>query len=430
MSKSLGRHILVEFFGCTPDILNDVITIEKSMVDAAKEARATVINSTFHHFSPYGVSGVVVIQESHLAIHTWPEYQYAAVDIFTCGDEVNPWISYDYLKKAFEADYGSAMELLRGQVDLMKRVSIDHLIKERQGTEAELSHEVTFKRDVWFTDKDENLALSLRHTGELLYRAKSEFQTVQILNSYAYGKMLTIDNLVMTTEKDEFIYHEMISHIAMQTHPNPKKVLVIGGGDGGTIRELFRYDGVEKVVMVEIDGNVVEACKLHLPQIACEFNNPKLELHIADGIKYVAEAANDSFDVILVDGSDPAGPAEGLFSETFYKNVQRILKADGILALQSEGPHFHKKAFVELNHCLKGIFGADRVNTYLAHIPTYPTGLWSFTCATKGNVHHLNSLNDEAANAFSEKHNLKVYDAQVHRAAFVLTPFVRKMLNA
>ena len=181
--------------------------------------------------------------------------------------------------------------------------------------------------------------------------------------------------------------------------------------------------------MVEIDGNVVEACKLHLPQIACEFGNPKLELHIADGIKYVAEAADASFDVVLVDGSDPAGPAEGLFSESFYKNVKRILKADGILALQSEGPHFHKKAFVELNHCLKGIFGAERVHTYLAHIPTYPTGLWSFTCATKGIVHPLNNLNEAAANAFSEKHNLKVYDAHVHRASFVLPPFVRKMLS-
>ena len=429
MSKTLGRHILVEFYGCSPDIMNDVIVIEQSMVDAAKEARATVINSTFHHFSPYGVSGVVVIQESHLAIHTWPEYRYAAVDIFTCGDEVNPWISFDYLKKAFKADYGSAIEINRGQVDLMERVNIDYLIKERQGTEAELQPEVKFNRDVWFTDKDENIALSLRHTGELLYRAKSEFQTVQILNSYAYGKMLTIDNLVMTTEKDEFIYHEMISHIAMQSHPNPKKVLVIGGGDGGTIRELFRYDHVEKVVMVEIDGNVVEACKLHLPNIASQFDNPKLELHIADGIKYVAEAADQSFDVVLVDGSDPAGPAEGLFSESFYKNVNRILKADGILALQSESPHFHKKAFVELNACLKGIFGKESVHTYLAHIPTYPTGLWSFTCATKGNVHPLNGLNETAANDFSAKHDLKVYDAQVHRAAFVLPPFVRKMLS-
>jgi spermidine synthase len=429
MSKTLGRHILVEFYGCSPDIMNDVIVIEQSMVNAAKEARATVINSTFHHFSPYGVSGVVVIQESHLAIHTWPEYGYAAVDIFTCGDEVNPWISFDFLKIAFKADYGSAIEINRGQVDLMKRVNIDYLIKERQGTEVELQHKVKFNRDVWFTDKDENIALSLRHTGELLYRAKSEFQTVQILNSYAYGKMLTIDNLVMTTEKDEFIYHEMISHISMQSHPNPKKVLVIGGGDGGTIRELFRYEGVEKVVMVEIDGNVVEACKLHLPQIASQFDNPKLELHIADGIQYVADAADASFDVVLVDGSDPAGPAEGLFSATFYNNVNRILKADGILALQSESPHFHKKAFIELNSCLKDIFGKDSVHTYLAHIPTYPTGLWSFTCATKGNVHPLNGLNDEAANQFSEKNDLKVYDAQVHRAAFVLPPFVRKMLS-
>jgi len=429
MSKTLGRHILVEFYGCTPDIMNDVIKIEQSMVNAAIEARATVINSTFHHFSPYGVSGVVVIQESHLAIHTWPEYRYAAVDIFTCGDEVNPWVSFDFLKKAFEADYGSAIEINRGQVDLMERVNIDYLIKERQGTEAELKHQVTFKRDVWFTDKDENLALSLRHTGELLYRAKSEFQTVQILDSYAFGKMLTIDNLVMTTEKDEFIYHEMISHISMQAHGNAKKILVIGGGDGGTIRELFRYPQVEKVVMVEIDGNVVEACKLHLPQIACEFENPKLELHIADGIQYVKDAPDQSFDVVLVDGSDPAGPAEGLFSASFYQNVQRILKSEGILALQSESPHFHKKAFIELNSCLKDIFGNDRVFTYLAHIPTYPTGLWSFTCATKGNIHPIANLNEEKANAFSDQHQLKVYDAAVHKASFVLPPFVKKMLS-
>ncbi len=430
MSKTLGRHILVEFFGCTPDIMNDVIKIETSMVSAAREADATVINSTFHHFSPYGVSGVVVIQESHLAIHTWPEYGYAAVDVFTCGDHVNPWICYDYLKKAFEAEYGSAMELNRGQVDLLKRVNIDHLTKERQGTESlvEATQEMTYKRDVWFTDKDENLALSLRHTGELLYRAKSEFQTVQVLESYAFGKMLTIDNLVMTTEKDEFIYHEMISHPAMFSHPNPKRVLVIGGGDGGTIRELFRHEGVEQVVMVEIDGNVVEACKLHLPQIACEFDNPKLDLRIDDGIKYIAECEDAAFDIIIVDGSDPEGPAEGLFSDSFYRNVNRCLKADGVLVLQSESPHFHRKAFVELNSCLKGIFGEDKVQVFLAHIPTYPTGLWSFTYAAKGNVNALN-IDDERANAFSEKHNLKYFDAQVHRAAFALPPFVRKMLR-
>lgn len=429
MSKTLGRHILVEFFGCTPDIMNDVIKIETSMVNAAKEAQATVINSTFHHFSPYGVSGVVVIQESHLAIHTWPEYGYAAVDVFTCGDHVNPWICYNFLKKAFEAESGAALEINRGQVDLLKQYNIDHLMTDRQGTETELEHNVNYKRDIWFTDKDENLALSLRHTGEQFYYAKSEFQTVQVLESYAFGKMLTIDNLVMTTEKDEFIYHEMITHPAMFTHPNPKRVLVIGGGDGGTIRELFRHESIEEVVMVEIDGNVVDACKLHLPQIACEFDNPKLDLRIDDGIKYIAECKDNAFDIIIVDGSDPEGPAEGLFSASFYNNVNRCLKSDGILVLQSESPHFHRKAFVELNGCLKGIFGEDQVHVFLAHIPTYPTGLWSFTYAAKGNAHPMKTLKSEQAHSFSEKHGLKYYDADVHQAAFVLPPFVRKMIK-
>lgn len=164
MSDTLGRHILVEFFGCTPSIMNDCIKIEKSMVDAAKAAEATVINSTFHHFSPYGVSGVVVIQESHLAIHTWPEYQYAAVDIFTCGTEVDPWIAYDYLKKCFEAEYGSSMELKRGQKSLMDRVDIDLLKEDRYNTKEKI--DASYKRNVWFTDKDDNIALSLRHKGD------------------------------------------------------------------------------------------------------------------------------------------------------------------------------------------------------------------------------------------------------------------------
>ena len=119
--NALGRHILVEFYECSPELMNDVVHIENSMVAAAETAGATVINSTFHHFSPYGVSGVVVIQESHLAIHTWPEYGYAAVDLFTCGDSVDPWVSYTFLKEAFEAGHGSSMELRRGQLNLMKR---------------------------------------------------------------------------------------------------------------------------------------------------------------------------------------------------------------------------------------------------------------------------------------------------------------------
>src|SRR5690606_38581023 len=306
--NALGRHILVEFYDCSPELMNDVIHIENSMVAAAETAGATVINSTFHHFSPYGVSGVVVIQESHLAIHTWPEYGYAAVDLFTCGDQVDAWLSFDLLKESFEAKNYSALEMKRGATNLLKRMYFD-ATSERSDMEDKLS-DPKFTRNVWFTDKDEDQALSLRYTGDILYEAVTPFQKVRVLDTYAYGKMLVLDEMVMTTEKDEFHYHEMISHPAMFAHGNAKNVLVIGGGDGGTVREVLRHQDVEKVVMVEIDEKVIEACKEHLPQIAASFDHPKLELIVGDGIEYAQQCSEGTFDIIIVDGSDPVGPAE------------------------------------------------------------------------------------------------------------------------
>lgn len=340
MSHALGNHILVEFMGCDPHVMNDVSSIERDMVGAAQKAGATVINSTFHHFSPYGVSGVVVIQESHLAIHTWPEYGYAAVDLFTCG-EMDAWISFDYLKEKFGAKQYSALEMKRGAIQLLERNEFDiSSMREKAG---EWRNPEMYTRNVWFTDKDDSQALSLRFTGEIFYDVQSPFQRVRILESYKYGKMLTLDDMVMTTEKDEFHYHEMISHPALFTHGNAKNILVIGGVDGGTVREILRHEGVEKVTMVEIDGEVIEACKIHLPKIAAAFDNPKLDLKVADGIAFVKEAADEAYDIVIVDGSDPVGPAEGLFSVEFYKNCYRILKPGGILVAQGESPKFNEK---------------------------------------------------------------------------------------
>jgi len=426
MSQALGRHILVEFFNCNSDILNDVNRIEEYMVNAAKTAEATIINSTFHHFSPYGVSGVVVIQESHLAIHTWPEFRYAAVDIFTCGDVIDPWIGYDELKRNFEAEQGSAMEINRGQIDLLKRISFD-VGKDREAKQQEIVPK--FKREVWFTDKDQNVALSIRHKGKLLFNEQSKFQKVQVYDTFAYGKMLTIDNMVMCTEKDEYGYHEMLIHIPMNTHPNPRKVLVIGGGDGGSIREILRHPEVESVKMVEIDDVVVKASKQHLPTLSSGFDHERLELIIGDGIQYLADCAAESYDVIIIDGSDPEGPSEGLFTASFFKDVHRCLKSDGLLCTHSESPHFNRNVFVELTHCVKGIFGTDKVNTFLVYIPTYPTGMWSFLCASKGDLHPLRDLDDGAADLFAEEHGLQYYHAGIHRSAFVLPRFVRDLLE-
>lgn len=235
--------------------------------------------------------------------------------------------------------------------------------------------------------------------------------------------------MVMCTERDEFIYHEMLVHVAAQVQKQLKKVLVIGGGDGGTVREVLRYPSVESVTMVEIDEAVVRASREHLSSISLELDNPKLNLIIGDGIKYLREADDESFDLIIVDGSDPVGPAEGLFGRSFYTDVYRCLKPGGAVSLQSEGPLFSSKAFVELHQMLKSIFGESQVNCFLAHISTYPTGMWSFNHATKDGAHPIHDFDQDQATAFADQHKLKYYNAGIHQAAFALPTFVQTMLN-
>ncbi len=426
MSNALGNHILVEFMGCDPHIMNDVSSIERDMVDAALKAGATVINSTFHHFSPYGVSGVVVIQESHLAIHTWPEYGYAAVDLFTCG-EMDAWISFDYLKECFGAKNYSALEMKRGAVQLLTRNDFD--ISSMRQKAGEWSNPEMYTRNVWFTDKDDNQALSLRYTGEVFFDVQSPFQRVRILESPKYGKLLTLDDMFMTTEKDEFHYHEMISHPAMFTHGNAKNILVIGGGDGGTVREFLRHDGVEKVTMVEIDGEVIKACKEHLPTIAASFDHPKLNLIVGDGIAFAKEAANEEFDLVIVDGSDPVGPAEGLFSVEFYRNCHRILKPGGILVAQGESPKFNEQSFTELNITLQHIFGKENAPVSLFFVPTYPTGMWSFQYGLKGSAQPKTISKENEIESFVTAKGLKYYNSDIHTASFALPNFVKTLIN-
>jgi spermidine synthase len=424
--NALGRHILVEFNGCSAEVLNDVDVIETAMVEAARKAAATVIQSTFHHFSPFGVSGVVVIQESHLAIHTWPEYQYAAVDLFTCGETVDPWISFDHLKQAFHARNHSSLEMHRGSLHSLKRA--DFQLRDNRQQLEQVFGAPKFQRNVWFTDKDDDQAFSLRHTGNILFKEVSPHQLVRVLESPSHGKFLTLDNMVMCTERDEFHYHEMIVHPVMQVHADPKRILVIGGGDGGTVRELFKYP-VEKVTLVEIDLAVVRAAKLHLPTLSCELNNPKLELQIANGIQFIKDAGEHSYDVIIVDGSDPLGPSAGLYTADFYNGCKHALRPGGLLVTQGESPLFHEKAFTELNQCLKKIFGKAQTHTLLFFAPTYPTGMWSHQIGVKGDINPAIDFDVERSRIFSKKFKLRYYNENVHKAAFQLPGFVQQLLG-
>ena len=424
--SALGNHILVEFMRCDPNIMNDVSGIERDMVEAARKAGATVINSTFHHFSPYGVSGVVVIEESHLAIHTWPEYGYAAVDLFTCG-EMDAWISFDYLKDCFKSASYSAIEMKRGSKNLLTRNDFD--ISTMRQRADEWKNPDMYTRNVWFTDKDENQALSLRYTGEVFHDVQTDFQRVRILESPKYGKLLTLDDMFMTTEKDEFHYHEMISHPAMFAHGAVKKVLVIGGGDGGTVREILRHESVEAVTMVEIDGEVIEACKKHLPSIAAAFDHPKLELIVGDGIDYVKNAEEGAYDLIVVDGSDPVGPAEGLFSVAFYNNCYKALKKGGVLVAQGESPKFNEGAFADVHKTIAGLFGEENAKVALFYVPTYPTGMWSFQFGLKDGVVDLRQIDTERVEQFVDNQGLRYYNSDIHTAALALPGFVKELLK-
>ena len=422
--EALGRHLIVEFYNCSPEKIDDVIGIEKSMVTAAKKAGATVINSTFHHFSPFGVSGVVVIEESHLSIHTWPEYRFASIDLFTCGDDIDPWVSFDYLKEEFAAEYFSTMELQRGQLHHLKKIDVK--VPLSRGLQ---DKNVKYNRNIWFTERDDNVAISLRHTGDRLFSKQTPYQKVEILDTYAYGRVLTLDGMIMTTEKDEYIYHEMISHVPLLTHPNPEKVLIIGGGDGGAAREVLRHGNVKNVDLVEIDEVVIEASRKYLPTIASAFGNPRLNIHIKDGIEYVKQLRDETYDVVIVDSTDPVGPAEGLFKPDFYRDVYRCLKPDGIMVTQSESPTFNPPVFQDLYKVYRDIFGVNNVYCYLAFIPTYPSGMWSFSYCSKGSIHPLNDLDDKKSAEFTNSQPLKYYHPDIHRAAFVLPTFVKELLG-
>ncbi len=282
----------------------------------------------------------------------------------------------------------------------------------------------------WFTDYDEHTALSIQiKGGKPLYQKQSPFQLVEVYDTAGFGKMLVIDHFVMTTELDEVGYHEMIAHVPLMAGGDEmKRVLIIGGGDGGTAREVLKHEHLERVVMVEIDELVVKACQEHMPTLACALNDPNLELIIGDGIAYVKEAADESFDLIIVDSTDPFGPAEGLFSYDFYRHAYRALSPNGILVTQSESPRCNIKAFKDCYACYRSIFGQDQVFCYLTNIATYPSGLWSFSFSSKGNIHPYNQLDVNKAKAFTAKQELAYYNEDIHKAAFALPNFARQLL--
>jgi spermidine synthase len=266
----------------------------------------------------------------------------------------------------------------------------------------------------WVDETFEGVCRVSVEAEEQLYSKQSEFQLVEIFQTKGFGRVLTIDGMFMTSERDEHFYHEMLVQPPLACAPSIERVLVIGGGDGGTVREVLSHKEVEKVVMVEIDGQVVEASKKYLPTIGRAWDDPRLEVRIADGIEYVKNAKNGSFDVILLDHSDPVGPAAGLFNVAFYKECHRILTEKGVFAMQSESPLLQRETFLEIKNTLADVF--SDVHPYFSFVPLYGLGGWSFTFASNG-VTPFEIVDSRVS--FQEE-RCKHYNREIHKGAFAL----------
>lgn len=279
--------------------------------------------------------------------------------------------------------------------------------------------------ELWFTEKHtEHVKFSIQ-VDKQLYSSHSEFQRIDIFSSKEFGKFLTLDGYMMLTEKDEFIYHEMIVHVPMAVHPCVKKALVIGGGDGGTVRELVRYPEIEHIDVVEIDEEVVEACRRYLPQTACGFADERVHIYYDDGLKFVRKFVEE-YDLILVDSTDPFGPGEGLFTKEFYGNCYKALRADGIMVNQHESPFYPNDA-TAMQRAHKRIVESFPISkVYQAHIPTYPSGHWLFGFASK-KYHPLDG--QDAACWKARGIQTRYYNEQLHRGAFALPNYVEELLE-
>ncbi|MCD7780455.1 MAG: polyamine aminopropyltransferase [Candidatus Gastranaerophilales bacterium] len=278
---------------------------------------------------------------------------------------------------------------------------------------------------IWYSDNHtENVNFSLR-INKQLYSVVSEFQRIDILKSVDYGKVLVADGDLMLTEKDEFIYHEMITHVPMAVHPNVKKILVIGGGDGGVVRELIKYNTVNTIDVVEMDQLLVEVCRKYLPKIAGSLKDKRVTIYNEDGLRFIRSKTNE-YDLIIIDSPNPFGPGEGLFTKEFYGNCYNALHSDGIMINQNESPFYEEEAF-QCQRMHKRILETFPIcKVYQAHIPSYPSGHWLFGFASK-KYHPTKDLN--AKNWKSKKIKTKYYQPSLHKGVFALPLYVEKLLK-
>ena len=325
-----GRHFVVDYWECDSSLLNNADELVLILNSAAEAAGAKVMSTDFHKFKGQGVTAVSILAESHISIHTWPEKKYAAVDIYTCGN-CNPLLAHQLLTEKLYSSRTNFVELERGESDSPHSITMHTKRKpQRSGLENDSS---------WFL---EGSVPGRRHgninhgfaISQLVARERTPFQEYLIFDTPLYGRVLVLDGIVQLSTSDEHIYHDMLIHPPMFVHPEPKHVLIVGGGDGGALREVLKHNP-QQVVMIDIDEQFVRNAAKHLPSLHNgAFEDPRLELLFEDASTALSRFEN-TFDVAIIDCNDAIGTSEVLFEEDFYASVARSLKDDAVCSVQA-----------------------------------------------------------------------------------------------
>ncbi|XP_050375344.1 spermidine synthase 1 [Argentina anserina] len=265
---------------------------------------------------------------------------------------------------------------------------------------------------------------------KILFQGKSDYQNVMVFQSSTYGKVLVLDGVIQLTERDECAYQEMITHLPLCSIPNPKKVLVIGGGDGGVLREVARHSSVEQIDICEIDKMVVDVSKQFFPRVAVGYEDPRVTLNIGDGVAFLKAVPAGTYDAVIVDSSDPIGPAQELFEKPFFQSVANALRPGGVVCTQAESIWLHMHIIEDIVSNCHQIFKGS-VNYAWTTVPTYPSGVIGFMlCSTEGPAvdfkHPVNPLPENDGS----KDPLKFYNAEIHTAAFCLPSFAKKVIES
>ena len=421
---TLSHHLSVGFYGCDPDKLDDLALVRQAMLTTAGALETRCLGETFCPVEPRGVSGAVIAAESRLSIHTWPEHGYAAVDIFTSG-RLDPSAGISMIEAALAAGSVRVETTSHGLPDPIEAGPLrpDDIVVHRSPTPPSCPR--LGLHDGWFTEG----ATPFSQAGAVQHALRAQrvrchkrtaYQDIVIFDNPTYGRVLSLDGIVQLSTADERIYHELLVHPAMLTHPAPRTVLVVGGGDGGCLREVLRHDP-EEVVLAELDPQVVALCREHLPGLSeGAFDDPRVSLVFEDAALTLRRYAGH-FDVILVDGSDDVGPSEPLFGEAFFADLRRALRPGGTCAAQGG-------AFLDLDLLratftrLSGQLGP--VATFRVDVPCFHGGDHAFfLAAPDGDPRGPEP--DVLESRLRERGlegTLQYYSPAVHHAAQVLPP--------